>query len=504
MKLNNKQKDALRHYLLTNKSIIVEASAGTGKSTLLKGFSLKLKHPGSHIFLAFTQAAREVMAKKMPNCNVRTTYSVGMAALQNAYGNLNVNKFKLQDNYKVAIHDWNFDIRYLQITGQPYPEKDNNLQKDIIKLVSKSLLSCKVDPGGIEEVAENESFSVLIPDSPMMSWATHLAYELIKTGHSQLINDKVIDFNEMIAWAAMLPEVQPNVYREVFIDEAQDLSIAQVYLVEKMVAEEGQLVAVGDNYQTIFHFAGASGYSLQHLRDSFEADSMPLTINYRCGKSIIEYAQEIDPNIEAWEGAPEGQILRMDEWEATEFAISNPKDTWFLCRTNSHLIRLGLSLMVDNIKFKYQRNVLEERLIGCVFSFEYKYGGPGKSNNQWFRFTSWLKGQIDYAQEKRNIDRVDLLETIKVLFNKYQSDSPAKFRSAIKRFFKLHSSKAKITLSTIHSAKGFEADTIIYWGTNLVPHEMAVTEIEQRQELNLEHIARTRAINNLILVDLED
>jgi superfamily I DNA/RNA helicase len=503
MKLNIEQKNILRQYLLSNKSIIVDASAGTGKSTLLQAISHKLKHPGSHIFLAFTTAAKAVMESKMPQANVRTTYSVGMGSLQNAFGPLEVNKYKAADNYRLLINKYDYDIKFTQYTGQSYPENDASLLKDILKLVSKSLLNCTVTKHEIENVADFESFQNIPHDSNMMKWACDLAFEIIRVGHKQMVNNGVIDFQEMIAWAAMLPEVTTPVFQELFVDEAQDLSVAQIYLIEKMVPESGQIIAVGDKYQCIYSFAGASGKSLQQLEESFDCIRMPLVTNYRCGKNIIKYAQEIDPNIKAYDGAPEGQILKMSQWDAQVFVEENQIQTWFLCRTNAPLIRLGLGLMGTNTKFTYNRNVLQDRLLGLLWQFNYYSGGTKEAKSNWNNFEHWLGSQKEYSKEKRNIDRFDMLECLEILYHKYTPQSPSKFATAIKRFFKVHSSKAKITLSTIHAAKGFEAHTIIYWGTNLVPHEMAVTDIEKEQEVHLEHIVRTRAIHNLILVTLE-
>lgn len=500
MKLNSHQKNVARQYKMTTRSILVNASAGTGKSTLLKALSQLLNHPGSHIFLAFTNATKEVMTRKMPYANIRTTYSVGMAALQNAYGTLEVNKYKLEDNYKEAIRD-GWDMLYFNHCGQHYPEKDHNLMQDITKIITKSLLSCEVSLEGIQEIAERESYKFLMDsNASMMTWACKLAEKLIKIGFQQLTEDKVIDFNEMVAWAAMLPDATTNVYQEIFVDEAQDLSIAQIYLLEKMLADSGRLVAVGDKNQAIYGFAGAYADSLQTIKEDFDCIEMPLVTNYRCGRKIIEYAQEIDPQIEAYNGAPDGQILTMDDFDATEFAVSNPKETWFLCRTNSHLIKLGLGLMASEVKFRYQRNVLEDRIQGILGQF--KFFVKGRDNQNWSQFVPWLTEQIEYAKDKNQITRLDMLESVQVFYNRYQPKSATKFKQAIKRFFKATSANANITLSTIHAAKGFEADTIIYWGTEMVPHQMAVTEADRAQELNLEHIVRTRAINNLILVNL--
>ena len=57
-----------------------------------------------------------------------------------------------------------------------------------------------------------------------------------------------------------------------------------------------------------------------------------------------------------------------------------------------------------------------------------------------------------------------------------------------------------VLLSTIHRAKGMEADTVWFLEPQLVPHKMAKTEAEIRQEMNLKFVAETRHRKSLIYV----
>jgi superfamily I DNA/RNA helicase len=501
MRLNTEQANALRTYLTTNQNIMVLASAGTGKTTLLRAMAVKQKQPGSHVYVAFTNAAKAVMQSKMPQANVKTTYSLGMMSLRSLIEDIEVDKFKASNNFDtLVLGGWGDN--YLRMVGLPYPDNPIDLKNDVLKLASKSLLATLISQDEILHFGQTESFKVLDMEGPSGEWAADLAAQLIKTGYTQMMEDSVIDFQEMIAWPAMLDDIEPMVYHEVFIDECQDLSMAQIKLLEKSLAPGGQLVAVGDKLQSIYAFAGAYSSSLDVIKETFNCITMPLVVNYRCGKAIIEYAQEIDPKIRAHDGASDGQILSLPPEDAYLYARSNPKETWFLCRTNAELIKIGLLMVTEGIQFRYQRDVLEDRLTGLVSKFEYAQGGPRVARGRWGLFMSWVDTEIAKAKERRAINRLDLLEAIKLFFRKYRPESAAKFKTAIKRFFKSHSAKSKITLSTIHAAKGTEANTVIYWGTDMVPHPMAVTQVELEQERNLEHIVRTRAIETLILVTL--
>lgn len=501
MKLNEKQQAVVRNYLLSNQSILVLASAGTGKSTLLAALSQHQKRRHSSVYVAFTNAAKKVMQTKMPMAYIRTTYSLGFEALRSVLpsADVKVTKNKASKNYDELIEN-GWRTRYIEKVNQEMPV-ETKLKQDVLNLVTKALLNCQRDIKGILGVANQVGFVVLQKETEI-EWAAEFAAAIIDTGRKQLFASEgaTIDFSEMIAWPAMLSEVKPKQFQEVFVDECQDLSLAQVQLLRKSLVDNGQLVAVGDSHQAIYGFAGASTKSLQIIKELFNCVELPLTINYRCGKSIIRYAREIDPNIEAHSGAPEGQILDVHPEDAYVYAINNPHETWFICRTNAKLIQLGLRMVAEGVKFRYQRDVIEDRLTGLIWQFEAYHGGSDLAKNRWNLFRAWLTEQKGKA---KTADQSDLIEALTVFYDRYQPGSSSKLKSAIARFFRQHSKKANITLSTIHACKGTESHTVVYWGTNLVPHSLATTTEEREQERNLELIARTRAIQTLIKVDLD-
>jgi len=55
-----------------------------------------------------------------------------------------------------------------------------------------------------------------------------------------------------------------------------------------------------------------------------------------------------------------------------------------------------------------------------------------------------------------------------------------------------------IIFSSIHRAKGLEAETVVYLGAEKVPHPMAKTPEAMKQEINLDYVAKTRAKRTLI------
>ena len=60
--------------------------------------------------------------------------------------------------------------------------------------------------------------------------------------------------------------------------------------------------------------------------------------------------------------------------------------------------------------------------------------------------------------------------------------------------------KNKIVLSSVHRAKGLEADTVYILEEQMMPHPMAELEWEIEQEYNIRYVALTRSKNTLVLV----
>ena len=501
---NSYQREIARLYLTSRNNISVMASAGSGKTTLLTGLAHRIKKPHSLCFLAFTQATAQVLKKRLPKIehSILTTYSLGYKNIRNyleADLEITVNANKSLDTFDHLLNTqehWESD--YLAATGSFLDNRIYEMKRQVVDLQKLSLLNCFIDYEDILEFAEqlNESWAY---GSGQLQWMAKLAFSISKYNYELLMDTGELDFQEMIAWPAMWDDLIPITFAEIFIDEFQDLSQAQQMLVFKSLQKDGQIIMVGDKSQAIYGFAGADHNSATNMAKLFNAVQMPMPINYRCSKSVIKHAQEIDPVIQAHDQAPEGSVEELAESEALEHLLDNQMETLVVARTNLLLIKLALRLLQFDKPFTFRRDVLQERLNGLI--------GRATSANPKVPiedFNSWLEIQRAFAEEKRASTMMDLLDCLDVFYRAYRPKSWGAFKRSIKKFFTAASKQSNLELSTIHAAKGSEAHTVIFWGTNYVPHRLSKTEAELQQETNLEYIARTRAIMRLIRVDLGD
>lgn len=117
-----------------------------------------------------------------------------------------------------------------------------------------------------------------------------LTFDMIKT-----LAHTIIYHNPLIKQAFL------NSYSHVFLDEFQDTTFPQYYLLKELFGGSGTvLTAVGDNKQLIMTFAGAAVGRFRDFLSDFKAEDVALASNFRSNQRIVDIvnsmAMEIEPN----------------------------------------------------------------------------------------------------------------------------------------------------------------------------------------------------------------
>ena len=110
-----------------------------------------------------------------------------------------------------------------------------------------------------------------------------------------------MDFDDILLWSHRLLLEQPGLlqslqrrFRYVMIDEFQDTSMLQYELIRMLVGSHGNLMAVGDDDQTIYGFNGARSEYILGFKDAFpKAKMVTLDTNYRSTASIVGLGNEV-------------------------------------------------------------------------------------------------------------------------------------------------------------------------------------------------------------------
>jgi superfamily I DNA/RNA helicase len=327
-----------------------------------------------------------------------------------------------------------------------------------------------------------------------------LIEEAVQTANSifkvSVMDRKTVDFDDMIYLPAM-GLVSMYKHDMLFVDEAQDLNPAQIAMIKKVIKSNGRIVAVGDEHQAIYGFRGADVEAMPRMITELKAQVLPLSICYRCGYHIIELAQTIVPEIEAAPNAIPGEVLTISNIGLYSKLKANDL---VLCRTNAPLVNLCLQCIANGVKAQIRGRDIGKSLESLIAKVCRKYVADSLP-----QFLSSLRDYVGneiaklLAADKDGPAATlsDQAETLIAL-----SEGTNSLGDLHNRIATIFSDDVQgVMLSSIHRAKGTEADCVYIIRPDLIPHPMAKTSWQREQEMNLKYVAITRAKKQLIFAN---
>lgn len=477
----SKYQTAVYSYIqLGRGNAVVDAVAGSGKSTTIVNALRIIPSNKSVLFLAFNKSiVDELKAKvgELPNVEISTLHSLGCRAIRKSF-NSKTNASKYSTYIKERIEDETLQgDMYSKFTSTQKAAWKNNIRR-LVDLGRVNLCNTAAE---LRSIAEKYDLDIL--DNEI-----ERSIEIVEWGKR---NFKQIDFTDMIYFPNVL-NVRMQTFDWVFIDECQDLNAAQRELFLKCVKPGGRWIAVGDERQAIYGFAGADAESFNKLKNLPGTVKLPLSICYRCDQNIITLAKEIVPQIECREGAAEGEVNR-------DCKTEDVKDgDMILCRITAPLVKLCMQYISKNIKAYVKGRDIGATLINMIentecatigFAIEEMKKELGAIIAKLIS-TGVCKNQIEAEDHPRFIAFYDRVKAIE-----YIAKGLEKSKDVIERINKIFSDeKEGICLSTIHKAKGLENDRIFIIREDKMPLKgcMNIPWMAE-QERNLIYVAYTRA-----------
>jgi hypothetical protein len=320
---------------------------------------------------------------------------------------------------------------------------------------------------------------------------------VIETGNAQA-KEGLIDYTDMVYLPAFMQLSPPTTYNWLFCDELQDLNASQADLVQKLLANGGRFIGVGDPKQSIYGFAGAAANSFYEVQKAFDAKEMPLSITYRCPKQVVKLAQKYVPHLQAADDAIEG-VVRNIEGEGI-IAAARIGDL-ILCRSNAPLIRE----CIEMIKLGIPAHVKDKDIGGSLVAIVKKVvksGGGHFSLEALEEFRASAIAEIEpQKRPEAAIERLnDKIMCIQACWVGWEARTDvATFCKYIESLFS--DDKKGVTLMSIHKAKGLEKSRVFVLEHDKLPcYFFATTEWQREQERNLVYVAYTRPTHELVLV----
>ncbi|HZC74419.1 MAG TPA: ATP-dependent helicase, partial [Gaiellaceae bacterium] len=132
-----------------------------------------------------------------------------------------------------------------------------------------------------------------------------LALRVFREYERRKAAEGMVDFEDLLERAVRLLEEDENVraavhdrWRAFTVDEYQDVNLLQQSLLDLCLGDRDELCAVGDDYQAIYGFTGASAKWLLELPRRFpHARVVALERNYRSTPQVLELANRLVPGL---------------------------------------------------------------------------------------------------------------------------------------------------------------------------------------------------------------
>lgn len=448
----------------TQENIMIDALAGTGKTTMLKHLSSFIKPGEKWLYLVFNKKNQVESSQAFPSgVDVLTTHSF-LGQLLSKSGKeaggetqLPPEGQKWRKIWKVADSvmslDWpsidshlNYRNRKTGEWTSPFHWKAKSFTTKLADLGKAYAL----DPTKPETAQQLEKIIIqhgLDPDlsterinqdkiyTPEM---IKMCMEIMRLTMPQALkgrNDEMYNYRDQddTLWFAALNADKirwnPHGYKVVLMDEVQDFNECQLIMAQKLREAGCRVIGVGDPNQAMYGFRGANAQAFSKLKDIIgSGQSQALPINFRSGGNIIDWVKN-NTHVKNLQAAPhllgKGAVyadggtnppVNYNDFlnSVTNEFQENRKTkeaTAIICRTNSPLGHAALHFLKNNVEFQIVGKDLSRDLVDLI-----KKTTKNKPENVDIEnYRKELSGYVEELEERwaNKISKRDELKDIK-------------------------------------------------------------------------------------------
>ena len=585
--------------------ILVIAGAGSGKTKTLTYRVARLIEDGikpeNILLLTFTKkAAAEMLSRATIVLDNRCEKVAG--GTFHSFANIILRKYSkllgLKNNFTIMDRADCEDV-INHIVGQLFPKKEKRFPKKstLLDIYSKSIN--KVTP----------TKQIIADEFPQFAHCEDKIIEVHKAYVAYKRENSVLDYDDLLLYIKLLLENNDglrkrlsNEYKYIMVDEYQDTNTLQADVIRLLASEHNNIMAVGDDAQSIYSFRGANYRNILDFPRRFENTKIiKLEQNYRSTQNILKLTNEIISKAKEKYTKNLFSNIVSPQVPALICAKDTQMEADFICQRILELLDEDISLsdicvLTRNARMSYN---LEIELSKRAIPFQ-KFGGPkfmetahikdvvahlrvilnpddvisltrillllkGVGASTVNNIMPIIKGDLkpdikllpsnksqsltplfntlgqlrdysttkkpeeivsaiinyyrpilkdkydDFSKREKDLDHFEYLSTQYSNLEDFISDLALEPPDAsVEGMYKKNSDDEALTISTIHSAKGLEWDSVFIIGAvdGRFPSAYSFnSEEEMDEELRLMYVATTRAKNNLYItypVDMYD
>jgi DNA helicase-2/ATP-dependent DNA helicase PcrA len=360
----------------TDGPLLIVAGAGTGKTRTLVYRVARLVEvgvkPESILLLTFTRrAAASMLTRAAALADARcqrvsggTFHSLGHSVLRKFADHAGVAK-----NFTVLDQSDTEDLidllrRQIRITkAQHFPRK-----RTIAAIFS--MMVNKVQ--SLKQVL-NQQYPQFVDERSNLETLFKSFEDFKRNRHMLTYDDLLVRFREGLEASAEMREQLGDQYRYIMVDEYQDTNKLQAQIVKLMTARHDNVAVVGDEFQSIYSFRGASHRNMLEFPKLFPAAQIiKLEENFRSTQPILDVANAIIADVkESYKkrlysridgGQPPVVVSARDENEQSRFVAQRIadlreagvplSDIAVLFRSSSHSFDLEIELGRAGVPFR--------------------------------------------------------------------------------------------------------------------------------------------------------
>ena len=276
---------------------LVVAAAGTGKTrTLIYRLAWlvieKKVEPNEVLLLTFTNKAANEMLSRAEEL-VRRQFNSGFSGTFHSFSNrlLRLHADRIGFKKDFSILDTDDAKKLLRACADQLEMDKKNFPKPEVLLSLFGVVSGK--QSDLEDAIQKRFEYAEINAEEVMK--VHTLYNNKKHESNAMdFDDLLIYANKLLSEHEDIRSYYQKVFRYVLVDEYQDTNILQASIVKYLVSEHGNLMVVGDDFQSIYSWRGADFRNFLNFDSLYEGvNTYKLETNYRSTPEILDVANEV-------------------------------------------------------------------------------------------------------------------------------------------------------------------------------------------------------------------
>lgn len=447
-----------------NDNLMINALAGTGKSTTLRMIE-KASKIKPILYLVFNKKNAEDATKLMSSTTtVRTFNSLGHRIWAKSQKVSGIDGKKTQTIIRGMIDE----------------VKDKGT-RDVIWAVFFDIVNAVARAKALGYIPENHAYAnrSLISRTKFLRSLEEIPDDLT----ADLIDATLLrsiqaayagnlDFNDQVYMPALFGGTFPR-FPLVMVDEYQDLNPINHAMLKKLTT--GRLIGVGDPWQSIYAFRGANSRGMSEAVQSYSMSELDLSVSFRCPSEIVKHVR--------WR-VPKFKWLKEGGYAASHDVLDGSSiddGATIVCRNNAPLFRCALRLLGAGRSVSLMGSDIGPRLVGIMK----KLGPEDMTKAQTIdAINDWLGDKL----ERESTTAQDLADCMMVF-----AQAGGTLGGAIAYAEHVFKQKGSILHTTGHKAKGLEWDNVYHLSPSLLGADS--------QDLNLRYVISTRSANQLIEIE---